>query len=55
MTGVLLKVGGLHAIDRDLPSFRPSHLLGILAACRDRPGIAGWRPPRRQSGDGQPE
>ncbi len=31
MTAALtLKVGGLHTIDADLPSFRPTHLIGIL-------------------------
>jgi predicted protein tyrosine phosphatase len=36
-TGVLLKVGGLHTIDRDLPSFRPTHLLGILDPAMPEP------------------
>ena len=34
---VLLKVGGLHTIDRDLPAFRPTHLLGILDPAMPEP------------------
>jgi len=30
MTGLVLKVGGLHTIDADIPAFRPTHLIGIL-------------------------
>jgi predicted protein tyrosine phosphatase len=32
-----LKVGGLHTIDHDLPSFRPTHLLGILDPAMPEP------------------
>jgi predicted protein tyrosine phosphatase len=32
-----LKVGGLHTIDDDLPSFRPTHLLGILDPAMPEP------------------
>jgi predicted protein tyrosine phosphatase len=34
---LVLKVGGLHTIDRDLPSFRPTHLLGILDPAMPEP------------------
>jgi predicted protein tyrosine phosphatase len=30
MTGFVIRVGGLHTIDRDVPEFRPTHLIGIL-------------------------
>ena len=32
-----LKVGGLHTIDHDLPSFRPTHLVGILDPAMPEP------------------
>jgi predicted protein tyrosine phosphatase len=34
---VILKVGGLHTIDGDLPDFRPTHLLGILDPAMPEP------------------
>jgi predicted protein tyrosine phosphatase len=34
---LILKVGGLHTIDHDLPSFRPTHLLGILDPAMPEP------------------
>jgi predicted protein tyrosine phosphatase len=34
---LVLKVGGLHTIDRDLPDFRPTHLLGILDPAMPEP------------------
>lgn len=34
---LLIKVGGLHTIDRDLPSFRPTHLIGILDPAMPEP------------------
>jgi predicted protein tyrosine phosphatase len=33
----VLKVGGLHTIDHDLPNFRPTHLLGILDPAMPEP------------------
>jgi len=30
MSDVILRVGGLHTIDADIPAFRPTHLIGIL-------------------------
>jgi predicted protein tyrosine phosphatase len=30
MTNLVIKVGGLHTIDADLPVFQPTHLIGIL-------------------------
>ena len=35
--GLLLKVGGLHTIDDDLPRFRPTHLIGILDPAMPEP------------------
>ncbi len=34
---LVLKVGGLHTIDHDLPNFRPTHLLGILDPAMPEP------------------
>jgi predicted protein tyrosine phosphatase len=34
---LILKVGGLHTIDHDLPTFRPTHLLGILDPAMPEP------------------
>jgi predicted protein tyrosine phosphatase len=30
MTEFIVRVGGLHTIDRDVPEFRPTHMIGIL-------------------------
>lgn len=41
MTGFALRVGGLHTIDRDLPEFRPTHLIGILDPAMPAPAAHG--------------
>jgi len=41
----VLRVGGLHTIDADLPAFRPTHLIGILDPTMAEPAAyAAWRP-----------
>lgn len=41
----VLRVGGLHTIDADLPAFRPTHLIGILDPTMAEPdAYAAWRP-----------
>lgn len=39
--GFLLRVGGLHTIDDDLPRFRPTHLIGILDPSMPEPAAYG--------------
>ena len=34
---LILRVGGLHTIDADLPTFRPTHLIGILDPAMPEP------------------
>ncbi len=41
MSGFVLRVGGLHTIDADLPAFRPTHLLGILDPAMPEPAAYG--------------
>jgi len=38
VTDLVIKVGGLHTIDADLPAFRPTHLIGILNPTMPAPG-----------------
>jgi len=38
MTDLVIKVGGLHTIDADLPAFQPTHLIGILNPAMPAPG-----------------
>jgi len=42
---LLVRVGGLHTIDADLPSFRPTHLIGILDPTMPEPAAYRLRPP----------
>lgn len=49
MTPLLVKVGGLHTIDRDLPSFRPTHLIGILDPAMPEPPAYAKHPADRQT------
>lgn len=45
--GLILRVGGLHTIDADLPSFRPTHLIGILDPAMPEPPAYGHAPESR--------
>jgi predicted protein tyrosine phosphatase len=47
--GFALKVGGLHTIDRDLPSFRPTHLIGILDPATPEPTAYAHAPESRDA------
>jgi len=38
MTDLVIRVGGLHTIDADLPAFQPTHLIGILNPTMPAPG-----------------
>jgi predicted protein tyrosine phosphatase len=50
MTGrLILKVGGLHTIDADLPSFRPTHLIGILDPAMTEPPAYAHEPDSRDA------
>jgi predicted protein tyrosine phosphatase len=42
-----VRVGGLHSIDRLVPEFRPTHLLGILDPPTPEPAIYGHEPQSR--------
>ncbi|HET6220523.1 MAG TPA: protein-tyrosine-phosphatase [Dongiaceae bacterium] len=42
---LLVRVGGLHTIDADLPSFRPTHLIGILDPTMPEPAAYRLHPP----------
>jgi predicted protein tyrosine phosphatase len=44
-----LKVGGLHTIDADLPSFRPTHLIGILDPAMPEPPAYAQDPDSRDA------
>lgn len=44
-----LKVGGLHTIDADLPSFRPTHLIGILDPAMPEPPAYAHDPASREA------
>ena len=48
-TGLTLKVGGLHTIDADLPSFRPTHLIGILDPAMPEPPAYAHEPESRDA------
>ena len=45
--GLTLRVGGLHTIAADLPSFRPTHLIGILDPTMPEPPAYGHEPESR--------
>ncbi|MGE0119440.1 MAG: hypothetical protein AB7S71_08480 [Dongiaceae bacterium] len=45
--GLLLRVGGLHTIDDDLPRFRPTHLIGILDPAMPEPAAYAHAPESR--------
>lgn len=45
--GLTLRVGGLHTIAADLPSFRPTHLIGILDPTMPEPPAYGHEPEGR--------
>ena len=47
--GFTLKVGGLHTIDADLPSFRPTHLIGILDPAMPEPPAYAHAPHSRDA------
>jgi len=47
--GLTLRVGGLHTIDADLPSFRPTHLIGILDPAMPEPPAYGHEPASRDA------
>lgn len=47
--GFTLKVGGLHTIDADLPSFRPTHLIGILDPAMPEPPAYAHEPDSRDA------
>ncbi len=50
MSGSLtLRVGGLHTIDADLPSFRPTHLIGILDPAMPEPPAYAHEPASRDA------
>jgi predicted protein tyrosine phosphatase len=44
-----LRVGGLHTIAADLPSFRPTHLIGILDPAMPDPSAYGHEPASRDA------
>jgi predicted protein tyrosine phosphatase len=44
-----LRVGGLHTIDADLPSFRPTHLIGILDPAMPEPPAYAHEPASRDA------
>jgi predicted protein tyrosine phosphatase len=44
-----LRVGGLHTIDADLPSFRPTHLIGILDPAMPDPAAYAHEPAGRDA------
>jgi predicted protein tyrosine phosphatase len=44
---LLVRVGGLHTIDADLPVFRPTHLIGILDPTMPEPAAYRLHPPDR--------
>jgi len=48
-TRLMLKVGGLHTIDADLPSFRPTHLIGILDPAMPDPSAYAHEPASRDA------
>ena len=48
-TGLSLRVGGLHTIDADLPSFRPTHLIGILDPAMPEPPAYAQDPESRDT------
>ena len=45
--GLTLRVGGLHTIAADLPSFRPTHLIGILDPTMPEPSAYAHEPESR--------
>jgi predicted protein tyrosine phosphatase len=47
--GFTLRVGGLHTIDADLPSFRPTHLIGILDPAMPDPSAYAREPASRDA------
>jgi predicted protein tyrosine phosphatase len=47
--GLTLKVGGLHTIDADLLSFRPTHLIGILDPAMTEPLAYAHEPASRDA------
>ena len=47
--GLILKVGGLHTIDADLPNFRPTHLIGILDPAMPEPPAYAHDPASRDA------
>jgi predicted protein tyrosine phosphatase len=48
-TRLTLKVGGLHTIDADLPSFRPTHLIAILDPAMPAPTAYAHDPASRDA------
>jgi predicted protein tyrosine phosphatase len=46
---VIIRVGGLHTIDADLPSFRPTHLIGILDPAMPEPPAYAHEPESRDA------
>ena len=44
-----LRVGGLHTLDADLPSFRPTHLIGILDPAMPEPSAYAHEPASRHA------
>src|SRR4030095_14102675 len=44
---LLVRIGGLHTIDADLPSFRPTHLIGILDPTMPDPAAYAHEPESR--------
>lgn len=46
---LILRVGGLHTIDADLPSFRPTHLIGILDPAMPEPPAYAHEPQSRDA------
>lgn len=46
---VMIKVGGLHTIGADIPSFRPTHLIGILDPDTPEPKAYGHAPDEREA------
>lgn len=47
--GLILRVGGLHTIAADLPSFRPTHLIGILDPAVPEPSAYAHEPASRDA------
>jgi predicted protein tyrosine phosphatase len=47
--GLTLRVGGLHTIAADLPSFRPTHLIGILDPAMPEPAAYAHEPASRDA------